>query len=282
MDIIIVTGMSGGGKSQTVRFLEDLGYYCVDNMPPKLMADFINLSINGGQELQRIAFVTDIRAGEFFRDIKASIHYVNSLKLNCKVLFLEASDEVLIRRYKETRREHPLAKGGDVAKGIKEEQEKLADIRKIADHVIDTGGMRTSELRKVISEIVTTDVKHKELTIVLSSFGFKTGIPLDADYVFDVRFIPNPFYLISMKKLTGNSKKVQDYVMKWPEAKEFVKKTFDLIEFLLPYHIKEGKSSMVIAIGCTGGQHRSVTIANKLYELLKAEGRRVFINHREL
>lgn len=284
MEIIIVTGLSGAGKSQAAKYIEDLGYYCIDNMPPKLIMDFINLSVNGSEDLQHVAFVLDIRVGEFFPTLKTFLDEVRAMNQDLKILFFEASDEVLMRRYKETRREHPLSKDGDVATSIQKERDKLQEIRALSDHIIDTSNMRTSELRVMLTEIITSDpgTKIEDLTVVLRSFGFKSGVPLDADYVFDVRFIPNPFYLVSMKRLTGNSKKVTDYVLKWPETQEFIQKTYELMHFLIPYHVREGKSSIVIAIGCTGGQHRSVTIANRLYELFVADGRRVIINHREL
>lgn len=284
MEIIIVTGLSGAGKSQAAKFIEDAGYYCIDNMPPGLMGDFINLCINGSEELRRIALIMDVRGGEFFSDMESSLEEVRAMDYHLKILFFEASDEVLIRRYKETRREHPLSKGDSIAEGIARERDKLSSIRALADHIVDTGSLRTTELRAIIGKIISADRETAvhELTIVLTSFGFKTGIPLDADYVFDVRFIPNPFYLASMKRLTGNSKKVRDYVMKWPEAQEFVQKTYDLLGSLIPYHIREGKSSLMIAIGCTGGQHRSVTVTNRLHELFAADGRSVVIKHREL
>lgn len=280
MEFIIITGMSGAGKSQAKKCLEDLSFYCIDNLPPSLIGDFIELSLSTS-EIKKAAFVIDIRGGQFFDALRDNIERLNKEGRNFKVLFLEASDEVLIRRYKETRRDHPMSLGGSIAKGIQEERVRLSEIRKIADYIVDTSNMKTSQLKQTISGILEEENQEANLSINVLSFGFKHGIPLEADNIFDVRFIPNPFYLKSMKKLTGNNQKVRDYVMRWEETQEFVKRNYDLIQFLIPYYIKQGKSSLVLAFGCTGGQHRSVTIANKFYELLLSDGYRVTLNHRD-
>lgn len=279
MKIAIITGLSGAGKTKAVECMEDLGYYCIDNLPPKLMKDFVALS---GNDIKKAAFVMDIRGGEFFEDLKIGIEELDKTEKNHKVVFLEATDEVLIRRYKETRRIHPVSKDGSIQEGISTEREKLAEIRKMADYIIDTSNLSNAQLKKEIKKIFDTDEKVESLSISILSFGYKNGIPLDSDIVFDVRFLPNPFYLSSMKHLTGNNRKVKEYVMKWPESKAFVQKSYDLIQFLLPFYLREGKSQLVIAFGCTGGQHRSVTLANEFYQMLSDEGKRVTVAHRDI
>ncbi len=279
MEFMIVTGLSGAGKSQAINCLEDLGYYCIDNMPPTLIKNFIDLAVQGN--IEKAAFVIDIRGGEFFDDILKGLDDLKQAGVDYKVLFLEASDEVLIRRYKETRRVHPLAVNGTITDGITLERHRLRDIRKRADYILDTSNMKVAQLNEEIKKLLTSS-DDTGFTITIYSFGFKHGIPLDADMVFDVRFIPNPYYLPSMRNLTGNSKKVQDYVMRFDESKSFVKQIHSLIVELIPSYIREGKSQLVIAFGCTGGQHRSVTIANVVSDLFKDEGRRVLTIHRDV
>lgn len=279
MKIAIITGLSGAGKTKAVGCMEDLGYYCIDNLPPKLINDFVSL---GAKDIEKAALVMDIRGGEFFDALKNSIDELQKIDSVYKVVFLEASDEVLIRRFKETRRIHPISKQGSLIEGITKEREKLEEIREIADYIIDTSNITTSQLKQEMEKIFDTGKTLESLSVNIMSFGYKNGIPLDSDLVFDVRFLPNPFYLSSMKHLTGNSRKVRDYVMKWPESRTFVEKVDDLIHFLIPFYVKEGKSQLVIAFGCTGGQHRSVTLANEFLEKLSNEGKRVSINHRDL
>lgn len=282
MNVVIVTGLSGAGKSQAINCIEDLGYYCIDNMPPALIKDFVTLCINGKMDIEHAAFVIDIRGGEFFDDLKHSLVDLSSSGINYKVMFLEASDEVLIRRFNETRRNHPLATNGTVVDGITNERKKLMEIRQAADFIIDTSNMKSAMLSEEVKKILVSEEDAKTFTITVKSFGYKHGIPLDVDMVFDVRFIPNPFYLASMKKLTGNSKKVQEYVMKFPESKEFVKTVDKLINDLIPNYMREGKSHLVIAFGCTGGQHRSVTMTNLFADLFLEQGKRVIKVHRDL
>lgn len=284
MKFLIVTGMSGAGKSNAVKILEDMGFYCIDNMPPRLINQFIELSDMGTGEIEKAAFVIDIRGGEFFDDLTHSINELKSAGRKFQILFLEASDEVLIRRYKETRRTHPMSGGEGIHAGIKRERQRLQDIRKMSDFIIDTSIMKPNQLRQAIQEIFDNEEEGmtNRLSITVMSFGYKYGIPLDADNVFDMRFIPNPFYLKSLKKLTGNNRKVREYVMKWDETKIFIENANRLITDLVPYYIKQGKSSLVISFGCTGGQHRSVAVANEFYELLKSEGYRVNLIHRDL
>ncbi|WP_027399761.1 RNase adapter RapZ [Anaerovorax odorimutans] len=282
MDVVIVTGLSGAGKSQAINCIEDLGYYCIDNMPPALIKEFLSLCVQGKTDIQKAAFVIDIRGGEFFNELKHILTELKSSGLELKIMFLEASDEVLIRRFNETRRTHPLLAGGTIMDGLKKERIKLLEIRKMADYIIDTSSMKTSMLKKEIKELLLSEDDGEAFTISIKSFGYKNGIPLDADIVFDMRFIPNPYYLASMKKLTGNSKKVRDYIMKFPESKKFVKTVDQMINYLMPLYIREGKSHLVLAFGCTGGQHRSVTMANVFSKLFTEQGKRVITVHRDL
>ncbi|MBR2001181.1 MAG: RNase adapter RapZ [Firmicutes bacterium] len=282
MEILIVTGLSGAGKSQAIHFIEDMEYYCIDNMPPALIRDFVNLAKQDKMSIQKAAFVVDIRGGEFFEDLKTVLEEMRQNGTEYQLLFLEASDEVLVRRYKETRRTHPLSKTGSIREGIEAERKKLAHIRKEATYVIDTSNMKAAHLNQELKAVLTGEESKDNFTITVESFGFKHGMPQEADWVFDVRFIPNPYYLASMKKLTGNSKKVQDYVLKFPESQAFVKQVHSLINELIPHYIREGKYNLVLAFGCTGGQHRSVTMANKFAEIFKEEGKRVVLIHRNL
>lgn len=282
MEILIVTGLSGAGKSQAIHFIEDMDYYCIDNMPPALIRDFVNLAKQDKMSIQKAAFVVDIRGGEFFGDLKTVLEEMRNSGTEYQLLFLEASDEVLVRRYKETRRTHPLSKTGSIREGIEAERKKLAHIRKEATYVIDTSNMKAAHLNRELKAVLMGEESQENFTITVESFGFKHGMPPEADWVFDVRFIPNPYYLASMKKLTGNSKKVQDYVLKFPESQAFVKQVHSLINELIPHYIREGKYNLVLAFGCTGGQHRSVTMANKFAELFQEEGKRVVLIHRNL
>ncbi|MCR5482528.1 MAG: RNase adapter RapZ [Clostridia bacterium] len=283
MDIVIVTGLSGAGKTQAVICLEDLGYYCIDNMPPALINNFIDLVSGQRSEIKKVAFVVDIRGGEFFAD---TIECLNNLKkkgIEYKIVFLEASLEVLIRRYNETRRLHPLATDAPSnIDGIRKEMKTLEEFRKQADYIIDTSNMKAVQLRQEINNIFTTNKRPESFTVNIKSFGYKHGIPLDADIVFDMRFVANPYYVPSLKNLTGNSQKVRKYVMKHEEAKKFLDSIYDLISFMIPSYIKEGKYHLNIAFGCTGGQHRSVTMANEFADRCRAEGRRITLEHRDI
>ncbi len=284
MEFIIITGMSGAGKSQAKKCLEDMNFYCIDNLPPRLIHNFIELSDPAVSEVKKAAFVIDIRGGQFFNDLKDSIETLKREGRNFKVLFMEASDGVLIRRYKETRRDHPMSPGGSILSGIREERAKLSEIRDISDYIIDTSTLKISQLKQTIADLLQEEEENERvnLTINVISFGYKNGIPLEADNVYDVRFLPNPFYLKSLKRLTGNNHKVREYVMRWEEAKEFVRMHHKEIQYLIPYYIKQGKSNLVLAFGCTGGQHRSVVMANVFYELLSGDGYRVTLHHRDL
>jgi len=279
---VIVTGLSGAGKSQAVKVLEDLGFFCVDNLPPALILKFAEICSQTRGGIEKVAVVTDIRGGKFFDQLQSSLEELETGGFNYEILFLEASDETLIKRYKTSRRMHPLAGDGRIIRGINAERMKLDEIKKKANYIIDTTNMSTSQLKQEIIHLFVEGGKTEKLIINIISFGFKYGIPLDGDLVFDVRFLPNPYYIETMKKLSGNDDEVREYVMKWPEAKEFMEKLVDMIEFLIPHYIKEGKSQLVVAIGCTGGRHRSVTMANMLYQRLKEKDHRVILEHRDI
>ena len=282
MEFIIVTGLSGAGKSHAIHCMEDLGYYCVDNMPPKLIKEFIHLAEKSSGRIEKAAFVVDIRGGDFFNDLMEILDDLEEEGIKYRIMFFEASDETLIRRYKETRRSHPLSQGGSVMEGIISERERLEKIRARASFVIDTSNIKVAALNQEIKRLLLSNQKEDSFNITLQSFGYKNGMPAEADWVFDVRFIPNPFYLTSMKKLSGNSKKVREYVLQFPESKEFITKATELISFLIPHYAREGKYNLVIAIGCTGGHHRSVVMVNEFAKIFKAQGKHVVVIHRDL
>lgn len=282
MRMIIVTGMSGAGKSTVLKFLEDMGYFCVDNMPPSLIPKFAELCGNPSSGIENVALGIDIRGGRLFAELFTFLSEVKDDNGKYEILFLDAKDEILVKRYKETRRNHPLARGERIMSGIIRERELLRDIKKRADYIIDTSHMLTRQLRSQLSEIFLEDKGFDSLMITVLSFGFKYGIPADSDLVFDVRFIPNPFYVSDLKNLTGNDVAVRDYVMKWDEARIFLDKLTEMCAFLIPNYVKEGKNQLVISVGCTGGKHRSVTLANELYNNLKNSGHSVVIAHRDI
>lgn len=271
MRFVIVTGMSGGGKSTAMKMLEDAGFYCADNMPVPLIEKFMELLALPDNGIQKVALGLDVRADQSFEDVNQLIIRLR-LNYTFEILFLEASDNVLLKRYKETRRLHPLSTDGDLMSGIRRERELLDSIRTVADYVIDTTNLLTRELKAELDKIFVSGQAYNSLMVNVMSFGFKHGIPQDADLVFDVRFLPNPFYIDELKQLTGLDEEVQTYVMSYPEAHTFIDKLTDMIRFLIPNYIKEGKYQLVIAIGCTGGQHRSVTLAGELYKRLKDKG----------
>ncbi|RKD25251.1 UPF0042 nucleotide-binding protein [Caminicella sporogenes DSM 14501] len=282
MKLVIITGLSGAGKSQAMKCMEDLGFYCVDNLPPVLIPKFAELCFNSNGEIQKIALVIDIRGGKFFDDLFDSLENLKSSGYKYEILFLDASDETLIKRFKETRRIHPLSPKGRIIDGINAERKKLDKLRDKADKIIDTTNMTPGQLKKEIRKIYLDGSETNNILISVLSFGFKHGIPLDADLVFDVRFLPNPHYIENLRDFTGNDEKVRKYVMNWPESIEFVKRLNEMIDFLIPFYVREGKMQLVIAIGCTGGKHRSVTVANILYEYLKEKGHKVSVNHRDI
>ena len=272
MRFVIVTGMSGGGKSTALRMLEDVGFYCVDNLPVPLIEKFVELIAMPNSEVGKVALGLDVRADQPFEDAQKVLEKLKENGYSFEILFMEASDQVLLKRYKETRRMHPLSPDGRVEDGILKERKILQDIRSKADYVIDTSKLLTRELKEEIDRIFVKNEEYNSLMITILSFGFKHGIPADADLVFDVRFLPNPFYIDELKYKTGNDKEVQAYVMSFPEAETFIDKLCDMLSFLIPNYVKEGKYQLVIGIGCTGGKHRSVTLANRLYSRLKNKG----------
>lgn len=272
MRFVVVTGMSGGGKSTALRMLEDAGFYCVDNLPVLLIEKFVELIATPGGEVTKVALGLDVRADQAFEDVQKVLEKLRENGYAFEILFMEANDRTLLKRYKETRRMHPLSQDGRIEDGIKKERAILDDIREKSDYVIDTSNLLTRELKEELDRIFIQNEEYNSLMITILSFGFKYGIPADADLVFDVRFLPNPFYIDELKHKTGNDKEVQDYVMSFPEAHTFIDKLTDMVEFLIPNYIKEGKYQLVIGIGCTGGKHRSVTLANKLYENMKNKG----------
>lgn len=284
MKIIIVTGMSGAGKSTALNVLEDEGYYCVDKMPISLMPKFAELADGHNQDkgYNNIALGIDIRSGHSLAELDSVLDYMKEKKYEYTIVFLESSDEVLIKRYKETRRAHPLAKDGRVDKAIMLEREQLKFLKQRADVIIDTSQLLTREFKEELEKIVLGRKEFNNLMVTVLSFGFKYGIPSDADIVFDVRFLPNPYYVEELRPLTGNDKKIQDYVMKAPEAEEFLERVDGLIQFLLPNYVKEGKSSLVIAVGCTGGKHRSVTLANAIAKRLSKTPYGCKVEHRDI
>lgn len=282
MRFVIVTGMSGAGKSTALKMLEDAGYYCVDNMPISLVMKFAELAFSQGAGYSNIALGVDIRSGKALDELEVVLENMVNNRYYYEILFLDASDEVLIKRYKETRRSHPLAKDDRIDKGIKLERNKLDFMKKQADYIIDTSMLLTRELKLEIEKIFVEDEHFSNLFVNIVSFGFKYGIPTDADLVFDVRFLPNPYYIDELKPLTGNDKAIQDYVMSFDAAKEFLVKLTDIVDFLIPNYILEGKNRLVIAVGCTGGKHRSVTLANELYKNLTGKDFGLKIEHRDI
>lgn len=265
MRFVVVTGLSGAGKSTTLNFLEDAGYYCVDNLPVQLISEFVKLLSENG-EIERAALGIDVRTGAGFDELETALEHIREMGISYEILFLESDDAVLVKRYKETRRMHPLAFGDRIEVGIERERTKLSNIKKHASHIIDTSQMLTRELKAEIDKIFVSDLGFKNLYVTILSFGFKYGIPSDADLVFDVRFLPNPYYHDELRPLTGADKPVADFVMGFEEAHTFLDKLEDMISFLIPNYIAEGKNQLVVAIGCTGGKHRSITLATALYE----------------
>ena len=272
MRFVVVTGMSGGGKSTVLKMLEDLGFYCVDNLPLLLIEKFVELIITPGSEITKVALGLDVRADQPFIDVQKVLEKLKADGCSFDILFMDASDKVLIKRYKETRRMHPLSPDGRIEDGVDRERKILEDMRRKADYVIDTSNLLTRELKEELDRIFVQNEEYNSLMVSILSFGFKNGIPADADLVFDVRFLPNPFYIDELKHNTGNDKDVQDYVMGFPEALDFLEKLVDMLDFLIPNYIKEGKYQLVVGIGCTGGRHRSVTLANELYKRMKDRG----------
>jgi UPF0042 nucleotide-binding protein len=278
--LLIITGMSGAGKSQAINVLEDLGYYCIDNIPPLFIPKFAELCTQAGS-VTKAALVVDIRGGGFFSVFDKVLEEMLISKRAFELLYLEATDAVLIRRYKETRRSHPLSRNGRIEDGIALERQQLEKIRAYATNVIDTSELSTSKFKEKLVALYGDKSQDDTMAVTVLSFGFKYGIPLDADNVFDVRFLPNPYYQENLRMKTGLDTEVADYVWKWPKTQQFLHKLYDMLDFLVPSYVQEGKGQLVIAIGCTGGMHRSVFIAEKVFELVKSRGYKAEIVHRD-
>ncbi|WP_245669634.1 RNase adapter RapZ [Desulfuribacillus alkaliarsenatis] len=281
MNLLVVTGMSGAGKTVAVQALEDIGYFCIDNIPPVLIPKFAELVEQSEGKLKKVAFVIDLRSREFFPSLIAALRDLTlEGKMTPQVLFLDAADEVLVKRYKETRRRHPLAPEGQLLEGIKEERKRLSEIKGIANFIVDTTQLKPQQLKEKLAGFFS-DNEKQDMQISIVSFGFKHGVPIDADLVFDVRFLPNPHYVDELRPYTGQNQDVYNYVMQWPQTQVFLEKLTNLLEFLLPQYKKEGKATLMIAIGCTGGRHRSVATTEYLANYLRDKNYPVQITHRD-
>lgn len=279
--LVIVTGLSGAGKSQAIKSLEDLGFFCVDNLPPAFIPKMAELCVQSEGKISRVALGIDLRGGEFFDSTLKALEELEESGFPYQILFLEASDETLVRRYKETRRRHPLAPQGRVLEGIREERERLQALRGKASLIIDTSDLTPSRLRDQVVEIFTGDQQLQRMIVTVVSFGFKFGLPMDADLVFDVRFLPNPHYVEALREYTGRHPAVREYVERWPVTRRFMRRLVGLMEFLLPQYINEGKTQLAVAVGCTGGKHRSVVVAENLATALRGKGYSVLTEHRD-
>jgi UPF0042 nucleotide-binding protein len=283
LQITIISGLSGSGKSTAMRALEDMGYYCIDNMPATLIPTFIELCQASTGELSRVAIAVDIRGKEFLEDFQKRVQDLRGKGHEVKIIFLESTNEVLIRRYSETRRSHPVEKERGIAlpAAVQEERGEMAFLREIADEVIDTSNLNVHELRGIVMEHLSA-APAKRMKATLLSFGYSYGLPSEADIVMDVRLLPNPFFVRELRELTGRDKKVRDYVLKQKETKEYLRRFSEMIEYLIPLYEKEGKSYLTIAIGCTGGKHRSVVIAERLGAIIGKQGKEITVRHRDI
>jgi len=282
IELIVITGLSGAGRTQSMQSLEDRGFFCVDNLPPTFLVKFAELCAQSRGKVSKAAIVCDLRGGEFFSSLSEALDNLEKEGFNLEVLFLDASDETLIRRYKESRRRHPLSPHGRVLDGIQAERQQLEELRIRADYIIDTTELSSQELRSQVSELFCKAQGLGQMAVSVVSFGFKYGSPMDADLVMDVRFLPNPFYVEALRPLTGEHTLVQDYVFGNAIAQEFMKKYLELLEYILPFYVEEGKNHLVIGIGCTGGQHRSVAIAERVGQFLKERNYAISVKHRDV
>jgi UPF0042 nucleotide-binding protein len=282
VQFLIITGMSGAGKSLCVKYFEDIGFFCVDNLPPSLIPKFAEMCLQGQNKMEKIALIMDIRGGAMFLELFPALESLAAYGISYKILFLEASDNVLVQRFKESRRMHPLSPEGRISDGIAEERRILQAVKDKANYVIDTSNLAPRQLKQEIYNLFVEGKPFSGLIISVISFGFKYGVPIDCDLVFDLRFIPNPYYVDELRPLTGMDKAVSDYVMSFHESHVFLAKLVDMLDFLIPNYVKEGKNQLVIGIGCTGGKHRSVTIANKLFDILKAKNSSIVLEHRDI
>lgn len=282
MRFVIVTGMSGAGKSTALRTLEDFGFFCVDNLPVMLIQRFADIAHDDKLEVDNVAIGVDIRSGESLGQLSVCLEEMKKSNYNYEILFLDATEKVLVKRYKETRRSHPLSRGGRINEGIAKEREKIEFLKQRADYIIDTSTLLTRELKSELDKIFVSGDEYKNMIITVMSFGYKYGIPRDSDLVFDVRFLPNPYYDMELRPMTGNDEPVAQYVKKCEEYDLFLNKLTDMISFLLPQYQKEGKNQLVISVGCTGGKHRSVTVANALHKELSELPYTVRLFHRDI
>ncbi len=281
MEFLVITGMSGAGKSQAMNVLEDMGYYCMDNLPPALLTNFAELCLESKEDIDKVAVVVDIRSGEFFDHLFKGLQGLNDMGINHKIFFLDAKEEILVKRFKELRRPHPLNPEGSIIEGIGQETKMLYDIKRRADHIIDTSNLTLGMLKEQISQILLAGEDSRTIPVSVISFGFKNGTLLDGDIILDVRFIPNPYYIPELKEYNGSDKPVKDYVLKWPQTNIFIKKTVDILEFLIPHYTVEGKTQLIVGIGCTGGKHRSVAISDEIVNILNKNGHRASVEHRD-
>lgn len=282
MNFIILTGMSGAGKSSAINSFEDMGYYCVDNLPPSLIINFADLIAAQENQVSKVVLGIDTRGTEIFGDLFKWLEDLTKKGHTYEIILFDCKDQELVKRYKETRRMHPMARTERIEEGIKKERVIIKKLKEHANYVIDTTYMLPKDIRNLLYKIYCKNENFDSMMITIVSFGFKYGIPTDADLVFDVRFAPNPYYIAELRPHTGNEKIIQDYVMQYDVTKEFLAKLKDMVHFLIPYYKKEGKNQLVIAIGCTGGKHRSVTLANALYDYLESEGHTLIKQHRDI
>ncbi len=282
LELVVVTGLSGAGRTEAVRALEDMGYFCIDNLPPAFILNVVELFSLEGSRVKQIAVVSDVRSHEYFPQLYRVLEELKAMGVKFQILFLEARDDVLIKRYKETRRRHPLSETGEIIEGIKEERSLLENLKEKADIIIDTSELEVYELRSKIRQEFQGPAGKKTLRITVSSFGFKYGLPADADIVMDVRFLPNPNYIPKIKHFSGEDEKIKDFVLSKKVTKDFLKNFEGLLTFLIPHYIKEGKTHLLIALGCTGGTHRSVVLAEELGKFLKEQKYKVNVSHRDL
>lgn len=278
---VIITGISGAGKSVAIKCFEDLDFFCVDNIPPQLIPKFSEMCLKSKGKLSKIAFVVDIRGEIFFRDIDESLQELETMGIHPKILFLDAKDDVIVRRFSETRRKHPLQFSQSILENIHQERKKLKELKSKASVIIDTSNLNPKQLSFEIQRYFQKETKE-EIQISLMSFGYKYGMPIDVDMVLDVRFLPNPYYNKELSELSGEDDKIADYLLQFPITRQFIEKIFSLIDFIIPYYIKEGKNYLSIAIGCTGGRHRSVFMVKQLYQSLKVRDYNIFVRHRDI
>ncbi len=283
MQFVIVSGLSGAGKSKSASFLEDLGFYCVDNMPADLIPQFAQLCLATKGRYERVALVTDVRGSLTFEGLFKALDGLDQMHLAYSILFVEADTDVIIKRYKETRRKHPLTRdGSDLFEAVERERKLLEPIRNRANAIINTSALSTAKLRGELINLVAGDLKDRAMSVSVVSFGFKYGLPMEADLVFDVRFLPNPFYIAELKPKTGLDKEVRDFVFSYQQTKDFMAKVEDLLAYCLPAYVDEGKTNLVIAVGCTGGRHRSVAVAKELGDFTTRRGYATTVSHRDL